>query len=424
VIGLVLLLKVWVERTPMGEWIELVTYDFLQLQLASSTSHEASSVVVLDLSALRGASTGPGSEAPVTPRSNLRDLITAVLEQKPRAVGVDVDFSPVKGTFSSPQDPLFFDFCLRKRATTGIPLYLGVYRTLLEWPDRWLGKAAYQPLAAALAVPKAPGTLEEQDLNQGVRWMPLWIQGESPVPCPSLGAALAGRFPVDKHPAVPAALGWAVELFAEPHVSAGFHDREFLVDYSRLPMLRATSLRTIDPDTVREEGHRFTGKLVLLGDGDEEGSELYVVPGRRRLVPGVFLHATAADTLDQSPLYELRPAGRLIADAGLSLLVLSIVIGAGVYARRRWNVELSEHRLHQLATWVVALATTVTGAILVHRTRLMWNDFLFVVGALLIHQHVSLALERFWRWAGRAGRDAGSSLRMSPSGGEHGSPEP
>src|SRR3989442_4773855 len=90
-IALVPALKLAVEWTTFGKHLELMSYNLLQLQLPSKRVP----VTILDISDLEPQVFNiDGQTGKATPRESLRGMIAAIAEQEPKAIGVDIDFSP------------------------------------------------------------------------------------------------------------------------------------------------------------------------------------------------------------------------------------------------------------------------------------------------------------------------------------------
>ncbi len=99
------------------------------------------------------------------------------------------------------------------------------------------------------------------------------------------------------------------------------------------------------------------------------------------LVSGVFVHACATWTLLEGAIYSPTKFGRFLIDFSLSMVVLTIMLAAD-----RWLEE--KPRVHRVARkfvpWVIAGAAFVVGVIFVRQTRLLWDDFIFVLFGLAI----------------------------------------
>ncbi len=111
-----------VGQYPLVEHVRKATYEWLQSRLTSSGEPP---VAVIDISNLRTEAVPGAREVEATPRVKLIELIKALLSQQPKAIGIDIDFSPESGHYITPSDPVFFEFCLQQRQKrNGIPIYL------------------------------------------------------------------------------------------------------------------------------------------------------------------------------------------------------------------------------------------------------------------------------------------------------------
>lgn len=172
----------YAESTRPGKDAEKWLFANLQRLLPSFS--EDLPVLVVDTSRI------PGGKDQVTSREALKQTLTAIVAQRPAGVGVDIDFSPDVDGWQLDDDPKFFDFCLALTKESGVPIYLGVYRTIGENSDTWLGSAKYKGLAAALRA--------ENDTMR----LPKWIQTRnSEEKLPLMSAALADSYQ-RSHPTV------------------------------------------------------------------------------------------------------------------------------------------------------------------------------------------------------------------------------
>jgi CHASE2 domain-containing sensor protein len=373
--------KVAVEKTDFGEQLEQMTYNMLQARLLSSRSSKDLKVAVVDINDLPLVQVNRGNRVlSVTPRKPLREIVEAVVQQNPEAIGIDVDFSPDEHGFVTQEDPDFFQFCLNQH----IPIFLGVYESLAQGPDKWLGQPEFKQLAAYITVPKPQGA--EGAVRMVERIQPAGVSQS----CPSLAAALANTL----RPAAPHWLGWAIVRVSQKRTSE-FSASEFLIDYSGLETLVRDRVPVSDATDLSKHENTLQGKLVLIGRATpEQTSDQFVVPGRGEPVQGVYIHASAAYTLLEAPLYRMTQLGRLSADLLVSLAVFGTIAVIRWLYSRRTRSELATHRMHLVLTSLAVVTVIVLGHFLVQTTRLMWTDFLLVIGALLIHSPA----ERLFYW--------------------------
>jgi len=71
---------------------------------------------------------------------------------------------------------------------------------------------------------------------------------------------------------------------------------------------------------------------------------------------------------------------------------MGLVIGLRGWFDRRPRGRVSESVLHERVTWAVLTAALIAAVILVRHTRLMWDDFILVLLALLVHGKIEHGL--------------------------------
>lgn len=375
--------------SPIGEHLQQAGYAALRLML-SSQGKENPAAVVIDTSdvPLVDAVDPSGAHVRVTDRTPLRKFLELAtsndnIKKKtlPQAIGIDVNFHD-DDHFIAAGDDRFLDLCLSreqacrnrlrdskatdKSAGRDFHIYVGV-RSAGDAAKYWLVQPAYDPLAAEMAVPRH---------DTGRLFASMTVpEHRSAVP---MGAALAD---VEQHPPRP---GWLWTVFTEKEFDAGerpLSAETFLVDYSWLAALRAQTRPLADylrsPDLMKA----LTGKIVLLGDVKSAPiSDAFVVPGDEDPVPGVYLHACAAATLIDQPLYEPRAAVNNMAD--LLLVVLLLVWLTHVRAK---SIQQADHGAALPPAFGLAAIAAVCTSVLLVSFHVVWADFLVV--ALLVACH-------------------------------------
>jgi len=378
--ALLALITVGVEHTSFGKRVELFGYDWLQRHLAS----EHVPVVVVDISDLKPTPFRvDGQTGIATSRETLQTLIEAITAQDPRAIGVDIDFSPDSFGYVWPRDPKFFEFCLKNR----VPVFLGISRSVSLLPNQWLGTEDYESLATSIIIP-----------NGDTRKMAKWIRvSRDSTPGRTLSAAVAGGFQETQS----GLSRWLhdhklVEQVSERDLGQDIAIGEFPVDYSPLrTLMEDKTLQTINPDVIRDQGHLLRGKIVLVGRGiTDDKVDHFRVAGFEEEIPGVYIHACAAYTLHDAPLYELTRASRLGIDLLLSFVVLLSVIAIRFYYLNRTTRRVATHRLQIILTMLVIIGAFIAGVTFVGQTRLMWSDFVLVLGVLVLHIPIERLLEK------------------------------
>jgi CHASE2 domain-containing sensor protein len=376
--ALIIACMIGIEHTRLGERIERVGYEVLQGRL-SNAKMPVMAVTVVDTS---GILTHP--EAP-TSRETIRQALEAIGGQRPKAIGVDIDYSPDELGYQFPHDPEFFNACLDIEKRTGVPIFLGVGRSVLKPASQWLGDAKYQSLAANILIPI--------DSMQMVHTL------ES---VPSMSAALAAAYrarPPYSRPtsAIESLKRWGLlENISTKTLTSGLSLREFWVDYSPLALLRETAVLTTDPQYLAHEASRrnFEDRVVIFGDLRAQIPDRFSVRGEEQ--PGVLLHACATNTQITGPLYVVTPRGRQHIDVACVLVVLASITLIRWMYERRTPVHVAVGRLQVLLTTFLLLAPFMAGVAFVRTTRILWNDFILTASALLLHPSLEHHIAAFW----------------------------
>jgi CHASE2 domain-containing sensor protein len=377
-------LKVVVEHGEFGKQLEQMTYNLLQLRLLSHADRADSPIAIVDISGMTPIPIQyEGKAELVTPRGSLLGIVAAIARQKPRAIGIDLNFSPGNSGYLTPDDPVLLQSLLDIRRQ-GLPVYVGIYDSVVLAPAKWLGQPQFQPLAAYITIPNPEHTEPSTRMVEWVR--PAGVSA----PCFSLPYALAHT----EQASVPRTLRWAARRAAVT-TEAEFAAAEFLIDYGPIEKLIAGRIIADNEQEIARQGQRLAGKIVLVGRASPgQSADQFNVPGRGMPVPGIYVHGAAVHTLLRAPLYRLTAAGRIVADALAALLVFGPILLARLYSHRRALDQASAHRLHVILTSAVILAVLILGYSLVDKTRLIWTDHLMVIGALLLHS----PMEHFLEW--------------------------
>jgi hypothetical protein len=385
-----------VGQRDVGKLVEAMTYDLLQHHLSSGASPEDLKVIVLDISGIQMRPTLGARPWLVTDRNPLEKVVDSLtakrdeldgngkvrIKNRPLAIGLDVDFSPDVNGYAHPDDPRLLGKLLD--VNHDIPIRVGVNGSLALGPRKWLVEDKYMDLASCVIVPNP-------ETDQSARYMPEWIVVKDPAAtfgsdeghCPSMGIELAGK--------TVAPVRWWLRPFARSsRQSEGGRKRlsatEFLVDYSSLQALIASTKEVYDPDAGVAINVGVGGKIVLLGRTKDTG-DMFTVPGSpERSYPGVYLHACAAQTLlENYPLYELTWPGRILLDLSISLAIFGSLLASRLRRNRKGREVTLGHRVPGYLSCFMALVVTICAVGLVRWTHLMWDDFILVVVALLVH---------------------------------------
>ena len=383
-IALILAAKVAFEHTEPGRQVELAGYVCLQRLLAADDVP----VQILDISDLGVPETrSNGRVYRATSRDTLKKLIEAIVDQGPRAIGIDIDFSPDANGYLTPDDPEFFQFCL----DNDVPILLGIYRTHGLPPEAWLVEQRFEPLSASIIIP-----------HEDTRKLPLTIRTSPQFkPGRAMGAALGNVFGEAQ-----CRVGESIhqmglaERQSNKDLGVGGKIVEFPVDYSALDeLMRNKTLRTTSPELIREQGSRFRNKIVLIGRAAiGEAKDTFTVAGQTQPIPGVYVHASAAYTIAKGPLYELNWTSRLVIDAIMAAGILSVVIGIRLRFRKSASVRISPSKLQTLLTVIVVGVAIIIGVIMVRITCVLWSDFVLALGVVILHPAIEHRLSNVWKF--------------------------
>ena len=381
-------LKIFVEHHSLGQSLEEWTYVRLQRLVAPKYRQKDSlPVVVLDMHKIPGGKSGESGD--VTSRKRLTELVEDVVKQEPIAIAIDVDFSTEDGDWVTKEDPKFFNYCLTVRKEHGIPIFLGIYKSIAAHPDEWLNASEYKPLAAALIMP-------EKD----TRRIPVWLQVKnSPEQMPTLSAALARVY--SEPPAEPPGwLAWAVQK-GEEHSGDHYSYANVLMNYSNLETLEETRVKLLEqPDPNQRllivDPDKLRNKLVVIGDA-EQAVDKFPVPGIVPDVPGVYLHASAVYTLVSQPLYEFKHSVRFILDLVVSSIII-LSVAAIRFRPPRKGERFPRERVQNFFVSLAFILVLLAGVLLARYGNVMWQDVtLVLLLTFLLHPWV----EKIWHWLKR-----------------------
>ena len=106
--------KIYVEeRTAGGQWIKRATYDYLEWLITLGDRGQPR-VTIVDISSVKANRKVKldDKEVMITPRQEIYGLLVKIIEQckpkRPKAIGVDVDFSPTEGKLIDVENDLGF----------------------------------------------------------------------------------------------------------------------------------------------------------------------------------------------------------------------------------------------------------------------------------------------------------------------------
>ena len=377
VTAILVVVKIGLENTSPGRAFEQYTYTLLLRALPQFHS-DGQSVVVVNISHIPGGSKDLVTGAYVaTSRSHLREVLDVLASLQPHAVAVDIDFSPAATGWIDNGDPDFLDYCLD--LSQRVPVTLGVFRSLREPKQAWLGLPKYAPMAGALWLPQT-----------GLERVPVWIQAPGiPDRLRSLSDGLAATW-YEHRPDRFAGFEPMIQRYRSRIVTSntrrdGFEVGEVLANHAGLSQLVSETVRFTRAEELLRHGERIRGRLVILGQVDQ-ARDRFLIPGRDNLFPGVYVHASAALTLANEPVYEFSHAFRIVLDLVVSFLVLAAIV-----VSRRGRIDSDPVALHasegRTLGWAVAV-TLVVGFLFVGLAHVLWLDFLLGIFFLLLHPTV------------------------------------
>ena len=362
--------------------LEEGTYKFLQNWRVTAGTTVRPHVLVVDIGDLKPERwERDGRSDLATPRGPLKEMIQVFADLDARAIGVDVDFSPENGQVIHPDDPQFFDWCLQLSEKRNIPILLGVHRTFKQ-PYKWLGDDRYMRLAAFIAIRKG-GNYEQ---------LPHWIRTKNGFLLRSMGAALAGA-DVNATGSDESPWTWAIRSTSIIKPGPDLESKESLIDYAPLQRIREDALPMLPPEAFRKMKDKIEGRMVILGDIRPESGDMF--QSRVGPIPGVFIHASGANTIATEPLYRLTLLGRIAIDVLLALLILVLVeFSLWLQSRFGRSSTHAEYWWNVIFTLLVVILVLTVSVGLIHWTRLLWTDFVVVCAVLLVQLLVDIFRSR------------------------------
>jgi hypothetical protein len=379
------------QLSPWGEHVKWATFRFSQWRLKPAVTH----VSVVDISGLEQDAGG------VTRRDKLQSLLQQIANSNPSpaVIGVDLDFAPEQfdagnGTkrlrFVDPKDPAFFDFC----QSLNVPVFLGIYRTRELPRDQWLGLPLYRNLAAALLVDEHP----KESL----------VSTEAP----TMAFALAGKYReslgesdgVEKK-------GFFLERESETEAPGV---TKVTTDYSVLKSLRESVIPFSDLANASAKTN-IGNRIVIIGDlrpakrARQEERDRFPDPAfSGEDAAGVLILASAANTLAdrETSLYTLKQPWETGADLLLAFLILLMITRIRLLA-----VNYTDERPLLLKLAFFFTACVLLLGFFVNRTRFLWDGFLIVAVAVLVHPFLHHPYALMIHWLEHAGKVVYRSVR-------------
>lgn len=402
-------LKKILEHTALVRQAHQAMYEYLQLRLTDALKADVPlPVTIVDISTL-----------PIDDRKTLEGVIDKLATRyHPRAIGVDIDFSPGQDNqWLTNYDPMFFNGCLAITKNSHIPIYLGVSRRCADPPDMRLGAHDYAALAASIAAPKG-------DSKRMFRWLQVNNHDTSKLTkFESLSSRLADRR--QHHLAGPVShpkksketpQGYSqrfidyfhllpthvVHFFVRDYSDEelipvkGIATESFLVNYAPLERLQHERIPYKELSNPAKDYCYLYDQVILIGDAKPGSSldENYVIPNRHEMgYPGVYVHACATYTLLTAKLYGLTSWGEIALDTLLALCIIMVIL---LVQRKKYHrqtaeqTEYFEEHIHPLVTWGIIIISFLLCLIFVNQTKIMWDDFPLVILGLFAHRPLDI----------------------------------
>jgi len=347
-------------------------------------------VVVLNISDLPSKSKNEGGEqVRITSRAALTRLIDALAKLQPTVIGVDIDLSPRHGAYASPDDdPKFFEDLLRTRQTSNVPIYVGAYTSLSMPHELWLGASRYAPLAASVAL-----------FHGDNRTVPATI-GSGRDAGPTMSEAIASSAAAPDRP--DGISGWLARKESAWH-HRGFTGEEFVVNYGAIREMRQATFEAIAPSDVANQYERLHNHAVILADTTAgKATDICEVPRGvlgtdEDVIPCGYVHASAAFTLIQAPLYRMTLLGRVLWDLAIAVVIFGSVALLRLYYARS-AAKIAAERLYALGFVAFTLVLVLVCVIFVRQTHIVWDDFVLIAIVLLFHTSIERRATAFWSW--------------------------
>ncbi len=406
---IILTCRQFFEQTSLGHGFR--QFETAVLQSMQGIAHSPDRLpIIVNISPIREAGIP-------TDRALLDKLIRKLDSMQVRAIGVDVDFSPLDdGQPVTPKDWDYFHEWTQLAEQSGLQLRLGVYRRATDVPAHWLGLQEFTHLAAGIATPSDDRGYNFYSVNT-----------------PSSEKQRSGQLQPMSVALYTAAGG---NLRSHGIVRADSRDgslstSRYRIDFSD-SILRLLASQTVDyarPEDldIAEQTRRlnFGGAVVLIGDTTIPDDQ-FCRPFSTTPTSGLVSQAASLVTLRQGGLQEIEGA----AAAGLDLTEV-VLVGFLLWIFDRWrrppnsapalvraasasHTDIGGHTQTGIETvtmtgkgavplearkpldvaetsycMVVALLTGVTGLVIVRTNSVFWPDFLWISVALLIHPFVS-----------------------------------
>lgn len=388
------------EHYELGRQIEQMTVNLLQLRLGEKTDWAKLPVRVVDITGLVPVRMERGGEAElVTPRAELREIVKQIAAAGPLAIGIDVDFSPSDAGYVTKDDPeALREFAgLKDAAGKRVRAFVGIYSAAKYEREHRLIDPEFAGLAACILVPNP-------DRREPVTRMVLEMRlAGAAAPCPSMATALARTVRAQEEIQSPAGAEgtrdaqrkngeWLSENFPFLLRKTQAVEKElvtaetFAIDFGPLEQLMEKRMVVNTAADIAGKEGELRGRVVLVGRGTTGRTmDQFNVPAQPHPVPGVFVHAVAAYTLLEAPLYELTHLGRIVMDVAAALVLLLLVAGLRVLVYRWTGRDPATGWASFVFLVAVSAGIFGLGYLWIDEVGILWTDYLVVIAVLWIH---------------------------------------
>lgn len=385
------------EQGRFGRQVEHMAYTLQQLRLGDIADTSTPLVRVIDISEWPlTRRTDAGDPLLVTDRAQLGNLIALLEKQRQdqrksdrklplMTFGIDVLLDPPDGKLTN-DERTFLDLCLKLTYRGKQRAFVGVFDNIALGPARWLGDAAYAPIAASALVPR-PIEFGATDHVVNRLELPLGERSE----LRSLAFKVADASGTQSRGWIGSLIfSWFSGLIEQwaPIERQPFEGEQALINYGILSTLEGRTVPVRDvPSTTIEE------PIVIIGRA-QNTIDTFVVPGRSEPVAGVYVQAAAVYTLVQAPLYKFTPTARVVVDLVASVIPIGFVLGWRLFAiAGQWRYG-GGHGLPLALTVGTAVVVFLLGHLWIVVTGILWTDYLMVTGALLLHAAIERPLAK------------------------------
>jgi class 3 adenylate cyclase/CHASE2 domain-containing sensor protein len=375
-----LLMHAGLMRSWVGRHLKNLEYTMLQDSLithylSTKPNDSVPLPVIIDISKRM-----PGLPDRPTNLEELDRIIKALAAMSPKAIGVDIDFSP-GNTLIRPTDWHIFSQwrqLTRPEDFKPISVKLGVFRRLYDASKNWLGRPEFWSLAAGIAMPGDSQTnyyYVQAGSNQGDRLLQM---------AAALFEATGGKEPLTG--------GVLPRLYSE--ITSNRKHGVYVVDYSYLQeLLDHQVVRYDDTQLLKAFEDKIKDNVVLIGDV-AYGEDKFALAHTIQPISGILIHACSLMTLRKGPLRYVDQRGSIILDLILSLTSLLIVaVLPFIIHAKNTEIEPSVQANKKICLAVAILIFWVCD-LWIGAAKVFWPDFLWISIGLFLNPFLA---DPLWR---------------------------